>query len=382
MSHSSNTPSSDVPEESRVLTFVVESLIRFLCEFLRYTYAARAVGLLLIALRFESESISNLVDVTVQTVNNWRRSLSAMTDYQSFRAFLHRPEVEPGSKLMAHESAIKAKLEEKNYGTVSEIRDMITVELEVQCSEATVRRMLHALGYKCLKVGSMPAKAAPAKQKEFFDEILEPLMKRAKKGEIVLYFMDAAHFVHGCDFLGHVWCLVKRYVKTYSGRNRHNVLAALSYAERDLQIVANDTYITATEVCEMLRQLAAVRDEKESGPVYIVLDNARYQKCKVVTELAAELDINLVYLPPYSPNLNLVERLWKLVKGELRTRYYGEFETFKQRIHDILEVLWTTYEVRMQNILAKPQLFDGLRPVCENTYELPRKPKDAAQVSA
>ena len=70
--------------------------------------------------------------------------------------------------------------------------------------------------------------------------------------------------------------------------------------------VTNDTYITATEVCALLRQLAALN---LGVPLTVVLDNARYQRCAQVVTLAASLQIELCFLPPYSPNLNLIERL-------------------------------------------------------------------------
>ena len=77
-----------------------------------------------------------------------------------------------------------------------------------------------------------------------------------------------------------------------------------------------------------------VKLRKNTGgrKVYLVLDNARYQKCRVVQELAGQLDISLEYIPPYSPNLNLIERVWKFVKGELSSKYYDDFDMFRQKI--------------------------------------------------
>ncbi len=66
-------------------------------------------------------------------------------------------------------------------------------------------------------------------------------------------------------------------------------------------------------MCDLLRTLAA---EKLTGPITVVLDNARYQRNKVVQSLAAQLGIRLLYLPPYSPNLNLIERLWGFAKRQ------------------------------------------------------------------
>ena len=79
----------------------------------------------------------------------------------------------------------------------------------------------------------------------------------------------------------------------------------------ELITVTNDTYINAQSVCDLLRRIAQLGFEV---PITLVTDNARYQKCRIVQELAEILDIELLYLPVYSPNLNLIERLWKSVK--------------------------------------------------------------------
>ena len=67
------------------------------------------------------------------------------------------------------------------------------------------------------------------------------------------------------------------------------------------------------------------------------MDNARYQKCALVNQLAQSLQIELLYLPSYSPNLNLIERLWKFVKKQvLNCCYYTDFSAFKSAITDCL----------------------------------------------
>lgn len=129
-------------------------------------------------------------------------------------------------------------------------------------------------------------------------------MDKEEDGREVLLFLDASHFVMGCDYLGFIYGKVRRFVKSFSERLRYNVLGAVDFVTKKVVTVTNDTYITATEICEILRKVSA----KYTGrAVHLVLDNAKYQKCKAVQKLAAELSINLVYIPPYSPNLNLIE---------------------------------------------------------------------------
>lgn len=191
-------------------------------------------------------------------------------------------------------------------------------------------------------------------------------MERAKCGSVSLLFLDASHFVMGCDFLGHIYGKVRRFVKTFSGRRRYNVLGAMDYISKKVLVVANDSYITATEVCSMLRKIAAEYGERE---VHLVLDNARYQTCRVVRELASQLHIHLEYIPPYSPNLNLIERLWKFVKGELSSKYYDDFAAFRQKIDSIISSTDGKSKSKIDSLMGKGvQLFHGLTLIGENTF--------------
>lgn len=191
-------------------------------------------------------------------------------------------------------------------------------------------------------------------------------MKKAEDGSISLLFLDASHFVMGCDFLGHIYGKVRRFVKTFSGRRRYNVLGALDYISKKVLAVANDSYITATEVCSMLQKIAVEYGGKE---VHLILDNARYQKCKAVQELANELHIHLEYIPPYSPNLNLIERIWKFVKGELSSKYYDDFGSFQQKINSVISSTNEENKPKIDKLIGKGvQLFHSLTPIGENTF--------------
>lgn len=94
-------------------------------------------------------------------------------------------------------------------------------------------------------------------------------------------------------------------------------------------------------------------------PITLVLDNAKYQKCDLVSLLAKELKIELLYLPPYSPNLNLIERLWGYVKREaLYCQYYSTFTEFMKAIEDCLKKVNGADKKRMAPLLTwKFQVF-------------------------
>ena len=108
----------------------------------------------------------------------------------------------------------------------------------------------------------------------------------------------------------------------------------------------------------MLQKLRAVYTGKE---VHLVLDNARYPKCRAVQELALRLDIHLDYIPPYSPNLNLIERLWKFVKGQLRSQYYDDLSLFCSKIDSLIDSSTSTNKALIDQLIGdKVQLFDDL----------------------
>ena len=203
-------------------------------------------------------------------------------------------------------------------------------------------------GLRSLAVGFMPAKANPAEQKKFINETLLPLIGQAKSGLVELFFVDASHFVMG-GFPGRVWSLVRRFVKTSSGRQRFNVLGALNFVTGRMETVCNSTYITATQVVDLLEMLAV----RYCRSIHIVLDNVPYQKCQMVKDAAKQLGINLHYLPTYSPNLNLIERVWKFIKGRvLNAAYFETFGGFCEKIIGCVNNLHTIYRTDIQRLIT------------------------------
>jgi transposase len=147
-----------------------------------------------------------------------------------------------------------------------------------------------------------------------------------------------------------LWCFARRFIRAPLGRQRFNVLGALNALTHELIMVANDAYINADSVCELLRLVSALR---LTLPITLILDNARYQKCHLVQDLAKSLNIELLYLPAYSPNLNLIERLWKFVKKErLYSIYYEDFVAFKQAISSCLAQTHTGHKRALDSLLS------------------------------
>lgn len=195
-------------------------------------------------------------------------------------------------------------------------------------------------------------------QKEFKEEKLEPVLEDAEAGKGHVFFADAAHCVYG-SFLCCLWSLVRLFVRAASGRQRFNVLGAWNAMTRELVSVTNTTVVNALTMCELLGRIAA---QGLAGPVTVVLDNARYQKCALVKEKAAELGITLLYLPSYSPNLNLIERLWRFIKREaLYGRYHATFADFKAAIERTIAELGGRHKEKLAKLMTLNfQVFDDV----------------------
>jgi transposase len=218
------------------------------------------------------------------------------------------------------------------------------------------------LGFKWRSVGAIPL--PPKKtveehartQAEFLEQQLEPALAEARQGTAQLFFVDAAHFVMG-SFLCHVWCLVRMMIRGASGRKRYSVMGAWNAGSNAVVTVTTATVVNAETMCVLLVKIAKLGLK---GPVRLVLDNARYQHCDIVIDLAKTMNIELLFLPSYSPNLNLIERLWKFIKKDvLYARHYGTFAEFCAAIDCCLSKIATDHRKALKTLMThKFQTFD------------------------
>ena len=232
--------------------------------------------------------------------------------------------------------------------------ELTGMERDISRIEAFLKR--HGFVYR--KCGYVPGKADPEEQQQWLEESFEGEQEAARKGEKVLLFVDAAHFVlsHFCCMM---WCVKRLFLPSGAGRNRINVLGALNAVTQQVTTLINTTYINAEVIQDFLLQL---RKEYPLLPITIVLDNARYQHCQAVIAFAENLQIKLLFLPPYSPNLNIIERLWKFAKKKLLYgKYYEQADLFHQAIHDFFEQIDQHQEQLKSLLTLKFQTFDHSR---------------------
>ena len=142
----------------------------------------------------------------------------------------------------------------------------------------------------------------------------------------------------------------KAILRSNTGRQRLNINGALNANTLDVTIKVSDT-INAQSTLELFKQV----EEKysRSKRIVIVCDNALYYRSKLVQEYLKSSRIELRFLPPYAPNLNLIERLWRFMNKQVRyNKYYDKFLDFKKGILDFFDNIGLYHE-KLKSLLVK-----------------------------
>lgn len=219
----------------------------------------------------------------------------------------------------------------------------------IRLSESQCRRTMKKMGMTIKKCAQVPARADGQLQLDFYQKELLPKLDEASTGKGQVFFVDAAHFVLGA-FLGTVWCFARPYIRTSPGRQRYSVLGALGSHSKELISVRTPGNIDSSSLCELFYE---IRKKHPTGKITLVMDNARYQRNHFVEQAAWEYGLDLLFLPAYSPNLNLIERLWKLVKKRcLTNRYHEDFAAFTKAIDSCLDSIDTTLRDEALSLLT------------------------------
>jgi transposase len=197
----------------------------------------------------------------------------------------------------------------------------------VHYSVSGVTDLLHRLDFSYKKPTHVPGKQDPVKQQVFIEEY-ERL--KATKGENdPLYFADATHPQHNSvPSYGWIKKGKEKELKANCGRQRLNINGAINIETLEPVTGFYDT-INAQASIDLFAKIKAKHPDADA--IYIIVDNARYYRSCLLKEHVEGTKIKLIFLPPYSPNLNLIERYWKFFKKKvLNNRYYETFDEFKQ----------------------------------------------------
>lgn len=196
-------------------------------------------------------------------------------------------------------------------------------------SRSGMRDLLHRIGFVYKKTSQAPGKADPEKQRRFV-AMLEEFM-RIKGADIPVLFMDATHPAHN-SMPAYGWILSGERVEIPSntGRERLNINGAVNAETHEVFIVDSET-INSDSTIALLQKIEAGYPDAER--IYVFADNASYYHSKTVATYLAKSRICLEFLPPYSPNLNIIERLWRFMhKHTAYSRFYPTFQEFRAEL--------------------------------------------------
>ena len=225
--------------------------------------------------------------------------------------------------------AVSHYVENELISDSKQVRHFIETEFGITFSKSGVIQLLHELGFRYKQTSILPSKMDPKKQSEFkkaYDEFSDNL-----KEDEALLFVDGMHPVHNLE-TGKAWIKVgqKKEVLTNSGRQRCNLNGAYNPHTQDL-IVKDYRTINTQATIDLFESIEAFYPNKAT--IFLIVDNAKYYKNDALRFWLKSSKIELIYLPPYSPNLNLIERFWKFLKNQVITNnYYESFSEFKSAL--------------------------------------------------
>ena len=268
------------------------------------------------------------------------------------------------SKLEGFADLIREEFEKKPPASVKEARIRIKELTGIRRSLTQIKVFMKKLGMKLLKTGTIPMgkdetslKEKTEKQQEFVSNELDPLLKEAEQGERKVLFMDACHIQLAC-ILGFLWCFAKRYIKALSLRGRISIIGACSAYGKDIIYEIIQESVDANAIAFYLFK---VRNTIKQGKITLVLDNASYQKNEFVINTAKELGIELLFLPVASPNLNIIERLWKFAKKTfVANTMFESLDELQAHLTKCFSSLKKKYKADLRSLLTLNfQYFNG-----------------------
>jgi len=237
----------------------------------------------------------------------------------------------------AHIVELKQEIAKGQFHTARQIADWINQRFQVQYTESGVKELLKRIGVSYHKVTGFLWKADAVAQEEWLDDYrCDPVGPSIRR-----YFVDACHPVWGFELVYYCWLLVGQrfHVKVGCGRQRLNILGAYCPEDHEyLDIRLTSDNINGEQFVNLLRILLERHPRTKRFILY--LDNAKYYDKPYVREwLKRHPVFQLKFLPPYSPNLNLIERLWKLLRKEAFCRSYDSFEQLQRGVSAVLDRL-------------------------------------------
>lgn len=233
-----------------------------------------------------------------------------------------------GYLTVLQEQALTAHLKEHIYQTVKEVVAYANNTYSKNYSIVGMTHLLHRLHFVYKKTKVLPGKVDREKQAVFKQEYEE--LKAAKKPEDKIYFLDASHPQHNnMPFYGWIYKGATKTIKTNTGRKRVNLNGALNLEDTAITVLSEETINTHA----MMRLILTIMEKQRAGEIHLIVDNASYNHSYELDLFLRDYQrVHVHYLPPYSPNLNIIERLWRFFHEKHRDKYFEKFKEFEEAV--------------------------------------------------
>jgi transposase len=221
---------------------------------------------------------------------------------------------------------LQEELENRIYNTAAEVCKFVNSKFGITYKTESMVQFLKKIGYTYKKIKASPGKHDPAKQRAFIEQYEE--LRNSLSDNEKVYFVDSSHPTHNM-MPGYAWIKKgeDRFERSNPGRKHLNLVGGYCPQDQGMLVKEYQT-VDADSILDFFKSVE--KKEKNTSQVYVILDNARYHHAKSLREYLETSKLKLVFLPPYSPNLNLIERLWRFFQEQImKNKYYETFEEFK-----------------------------------------------------
>lgn len=219
------------------------------------------------------------------------------------------------------------ELDKNIYPTTHAIAHYIKIQFGIEYTISGLTDFLKRLNFVYKKPKLVPGNSDPEAQDIFLSQFIE-FMKNKQETEAV-FFVDAVHPTHN-TMAAYGWMRKGKETELLSntGRSRLNIHGAMNAETYETTIVSSTDNINTDSTISLFEYLISLYPLATA--IYVILDNAKYHFSREVQEWIKNSKIKLVFLPSYSPELNLIERLWRVFKKNvLYNKYYKTFDEFK-----------------------------------------------------
>jgi transposase len=228
-------------------------------------------------------------------------------------------------------------LESKTYSKISDIISYVQSTYGVTYTVQGMTSWMHNHGFSFKRPKEHPAKADPSQQEAFIISY-EKLLNETPEDEPIL-FGDGVHPTMATKVTyGWIRKGLNKIIETTASRTRLNLMGSINLESMKVTIGSYET-IDSETMMEYFDHLKAAYPD--APKIHLILDRGPYNISIKTREAAKKRGICLHYLPPYSPNLNHIERLWKVMNEHVRNnRFFQSAKEFRREITDFFEVTW------------------------------------------